>query len=595
MGRRIQDTPLPRVAAIYCRVSSEQQARDNKTSLDTQEAGCRQRAAVTGYAVDEQYVYRETHTGEELYERPRLSELRDAAKHHAFGLVIVHSIDRLSRDPIHLGIVIGELERAGVTVEFVTEALDDSPEAALIRFVRGYGAKIENEKRKERSMRAKRERAARGRPIPGCRPPLGYDWGPERDSKGRPTKERLVASPATWPIAERIWRDALFGKTLRRIAAELTADQVPTPGGGERWDPGVIRYILLNPLYWGQPVALRRQLVPVEPHLRKHYAHKSRPTNRPADQQIVLPEGVAPAVVSPVIAAEVHERLRLNQQMASRNNPHPEDALLRGGIARCGLCGTTLMVAHRQGRGRRPRITYLCRAGNRFTAGCRHHGIETSHLDGAVWAKVGEVLRNRTLIEQEVERMRSTETPGTDTLATIDKQRADLERRIANKRKYAELVDDEQERAEVAAEVTDLRKRLVSLETERAAAEQHYATWQLTQAGLESALEWCQRVGENLDTFTYHEKRATLLTLRTDVRLYPTDHTPRAELTIHLPLSGAIALDLSTLDGANSGEHIKAVIQYTRNSYTLQLDDGHDTLIPLSKQSEKELQALLGY
>ncbi len=42
-------------------------------------------------------------------------------------------------------------------------------------------------------------------------------------------------------------------------------------------------------------------------------------------------------------------------------------------------------------------------------------------------------------------------------------------------------------------------------------------------------------------------------------------------------------------------QHIKAVIQYTRNSYTLQLDDEQETMIPLSKQYEKELQDLLGY
>ncbi len=42
-------------------------------------------------------------------------------------------------------------------------------------------------------------------------------------------------------------------------------------------------------------------------------------------------------------------------------------------------------------------------------------------------------------------------------------------------------------------------------------------------------------------------------------------------------------------------QHVKAVIQYTRNSYSLQLDDQHQTLIPLSKQFEKELQELLGY
>jgi ABC-2 type transport system ATP-binding protein len=42
-------------------------------------------------------------------------------------------------------------------------------------------------------------------------------------------------------------------------------------------------------------------------------------------------------------------------------------------------------------------------------------------------------------------------------------------------------------------------------------------------------------------------------------------------------------------------QHIKSVIQYTRNSYILQLSDEQGTMIPLSKQSEKELQSLLGY
>ena len=42
-------------------------------------------------------------------------------------------------------------------------------------------------------------------------------------------------------------------------------------------------------------------------------------------------------------------------------------------------------------------------------------------------------------------------------------------------------------------------------------------------------------------------------------------------------------------------QHIKAVIHYTRDSYTLQLNDAHSTMVPLSKQYEKDLQHLLGY
>lgn len=42
-------------------------------------------------------------------------------------------------------------------------------------------------------------------------------------------------------------------------------------------------------------------------------------------------------------------------------------------------------------------------------------------------------------------------------------------------------------------------------------------------------------------------------------------------------------------------QHIKEVIPYTRNSFTLVLDDKDGTSIPLSKQAAKELQELLGY
>lgn len=42
-------------------------------------------------------------------------------------------------------------------------------------------------------------------------------------------------------------------------------------------------------------------------------------------------------------------------------------------------------------------------------------------------------------------------------------------------------------------------------------------------------------------------------------------------------------------------QHIKAVIQFTRNSYTLLLTDVAETQIPLSKNAERELQARLGY
>jgi site-specific DNA recombinase len=62
--KRISSTTTKK-AAIYCRVSTAGQEEDG-TSLDTQEARCRQYATTQGYTVEEAHVYREVYTGTEL-------------------------------------------------------------------------------------------------------------------------------------------------------------------------------------------------------------------------------------------------------------------------------------------------------------------------------------------------------------------------------------------------------------------------------------------------------------------------------------------------------------------------------------------------
>jgi ABC-2 type transport system ATP-binding protein len=42
-------------------------------------------------------------------------------------------------------------------------------------------------------------------------------------------------------------------------------------------------------------------------------------------------------------------------------------------------------------------------------------------------------------------------------------------------------------------------------------------------------------------------------------------------------------------------QHVKEVIPYTRNSFTLVLDDPAESEIPLSKASARALRELLGY
>jgi site-specific DNA recombinase len=160
------------VAAVYVRVSSTIQ--EEGTSLETQEAECRRFATDAGYTVSA--VYREVYTGTELWQRPQLSAMREAIRRREIQLVVAFAIDRLSRDPVHLGVLLTEADHAGVKIAFVSEPLDESPEGQLIRFIRGYAAKVEHMKIVERTQRGKFARANSGKLMADRMPLYGYSW-----------------------------------------------------------------------------------------------------------------------------------------------------------------------------------------------------------------------------------------------------------------------------------------------------------------------------------------------------------------------------------------------------------------------------------
>jgi site-specific DNA recombinase len=552
---RYQATPLPRIAALYCRVSSKRQAEDDRTSLQTQLAALQAKAAELGYATAPEYTYTEAFNGEELIERPSLSQLREDARARKFAVVLAYNVYALAKNQAHLAILHDEWERGGVALDFVTEQLEDTPIGRAILALRAFAAEVEGERRKDRITRARLARVQSGKPAVGHRPNYGYRWAEIRLADGRLSRERLEVDPVTGPIVVRMYELVDAGHTLRGIAALFTREGIPTPTGKwAGWDPTSIRMLLLNPLYCGRPIALRRKSIPVDKSVRHLYARRSRAVVRPAEEQVALPATYAPPLVSAELFARVGERLRLNQVLAPRNNRQPLATLMRG-LVRCAYCGHRMVVANTTAYG----SLYRCQKATqqRGPARCPSGGalIVTHKLDAAVWAKISEVLTHPELIEREVEHMRETEDPGAEMLANLDRQLAELDRRIANKRKFAELVDDDQERAELAAEVGELRKGRRTLEAERVATVARTGDWREKQHGLERTLDWCARVAGNLDTFTAEERRQTVLTLRAEATLYRHDHTPRAELTIHLPLSGAVALPLG-----DCGDRIKDLV-----------------------------------
>lgn len=96
-------------AIVYCRISGENDERT--ASLESQAEGATAFARNQGYEVVA--CYRERFSGANLHDRTELSEARARVRSGEVQAIVCHAIDRLSRDPVHLMILVEETERHG--------------------------------------------------------------------------------------------------------------------------------------------------------------------------------------------------------------------------------------------------------------------------------------------------------------------------------------------------------------------------------------------------------------------------------------------------------------------------------------------------
>src|ERR1700722_20226766 len=85
--------------ALYARVSSESQARDN--TIASQVAALRERIATDGFQLEPDYTYVDEGFSGAILLRPALERLRDAVAGGHVERIDVHAPDRLARRYAH--------------------------------------------------------------------------------------------------------------------------------------------------------------------------------------------------------------------------------------------------------------------------------------------------------------------------------------------------------------------------------------------------------------------------------------------------------------------------------------------------------------
>jgi DNA invertase Pin-like site-specific DNA recombinase len=137
------------IAALYARVSTSNQ--EEEATIDSQVAAIESYIQQRGYEFPAECYFLDKAVSGARLERPALDRLRHLAADGVFSVVVCYSPDRLSRHYPHQWVVVDELQRQGVRVEFVNQPdLGDHPQAQLLLGMQGLFAEYERIMIKER-------------------------------------------------------------------------------------------------------------------------------------------------------------------------------------------------------------------------------------------------------------------------------------------------------------------------------------------------------------------------------------------------------------------------------------------------------------
>lgn len=201
----------------YVRVSTGEQA-DSGAGLEAQRAAirlaCEQRGWELVGMVDDAGFSAAT------LARPGITEAFDVVESGGASVLVVAKLDRLSRSLLDFAAVMERSRRKRWALVALDLGVDTTtPQGEMMANILATFAQFERRLISERTKDALAVKRAEGVRL------------------GRP---RTLAPE----VAERVWRMHRRGATLRKIAARLNTDEVPTAHGGALWHASTVSAVL---------------------------------------------------------------------------------------------------------------------------------------------------------------------------------------------------------------------------------------------------------------------------------------------------------------------------------------------------------------
>lgn len=312
-------------------------------------------------------------------------------------LILTKSVSRFARNTVDTLTAVRKLKEKGVEVFFEKEQIYtlDSKGELLITIMSSL-AQEESRSISENVTWGQRKRFADGKVRLPYKRFLGYEKGEDGLPKIVPEQAKVVAS---------IYTMFLDGKMPSTIANILTKQNVPSPGGKDKWQISTVESILTNEKYMGDAILQKRFTV--------DFLTKKQKVNEGEVPQYYVRDS-HPAIVSAEIFEEVQAELerRKAAKYSSRGGCFSSRII-------CGECGAFYgpKVWHSNDKYRR--VIWQCN--HKYSNGtpCSTPYVEEKKIKTAFVEVINKIFENKEAViagyREVIHRLTECSEPDTET------------------------------------------------------------------------------------------------------------------------------------------------------------------------------------
>jgi len=491
-------------AITYCRVSSEEQAAKDISIPAQRKAIHRWAEQQPDLTVLQDFVDQGVSAYAPADKRPGFCDLVSFCRKNDVDLILVHKLDRFSRNREESILFKSLLRRHGVQVKSITENYDpETPQGFLYEGMievinQFYSMNLATE-----TLKGMRENAERGFHN-GGRVPYGYRL--EKVTEGQRTHSKLILGPDDEvAMVREIFRLATdHGMGVKSIANELNRRGVRAPRS-RHWNSSSINHLLANRVYVGDQVWFRS---------KKNGRDSRKSTDE--DQWIVTKDSHEAIVQREVF--EQRQQLAASRRFLHKQSPRKHVSYLLSRLLVCGDCGAHFHGRRHKYKSRKTgetifRYRYYCGSYmNKGPSVCKPLAINRDWADELVMATIRARLSSdggmKDLERRVRERIDSRrQVYGADTRA-VEQKLVEVDRQIEN---YFKAIGEGLDPLVCQRHIAELTQKKEQLEAEAAIMQKQDYYDRAREKNLAALQRFADLLERGVDALPFDVKRQVVL------------------------------------------------------------------------------------